>query len=124
MVNLFYIIFFTGYWTELREVNQHVTGDVAYTVLYRKEKLTDRGLLSPCLKWTYQIVVISPSDTTDDRLKALDRELRRDNAGIWSVSIEVYDDEAAARQARWAQNMYKHRILYLDYLDDSIARFD
>ncbi len=118
---------FSRDWTELREVNEHEAGDVPYTVLYRSEKYNSVSLfsLSP-QEWTYQVVAISPSDTTPDKLKALFQELRRDNAGIWSIEITVYDDEAAAREefprhrARGGgldSTPWEYSIWYLDHVD-------
>jgi hypothetical protein len=88
----------SGVW---REVNDCVTtGDATYKILYRNDDF------NPLLPWsgptmTYQIVAVNPKDCTEERFRALDQQFRRDNAGAWSIVVEVYDDEKAAKAVRW-----------------------
>jgi hypothetical protein len=122
------------------EINESVTtGDLTYKILFRCDDSESPFPWSgPKLRW--QTIVIAPRDRTRERLKALDQQLRRDNAGIWSLSIDAYDDETAARRA-WqithgnrekgpqsGDSYFAHyvgNLIYMDGLDEKeLIRLD
>jgi hypothetical protein len=128
-----YIMSTDGAWHEVKRLVR--VGNVSYKILFESDSDVSPASLSILLQgWPWrktkimrkQIIVIDPSDRTRERFKALDREIFRDNAGIWSLSIAVYDNESAARASRnlngreslaYSQELHEHCAGEIEYVE-------